>query len=230
MRQTSLNIVQLAVVLLCVMVLVAVLLPMLNTRRPARRMQNSTQLRGIHQGLVTYANANKNYFPGLNELGEDDRISVEERFQILLEDDYFTPEYAISPYETESITEWEEGVGDDTNPVTKDNYSYAMLQVPKEGGRRMEWSQTLNQHAILLSDRNTGTRAKPSSIYAEKGEPWKGSVLWNDNHVAFEDDDAIETYYGQFDPDKDELNPADRLFEAAGYDDALLIHTGNEMD
>lgn len=224
MRQNSFNVVQAAIVLLCVMVIVAIILPMFGGSRPAPRMQNSTQLRGIHQSLVIYGNSNKNYFPGLNELGEDDRISVEERFQILMEDGYISPFYAISPLETEMIQEWEEPYDpyEHKLTVTKDSYSYAMLQIPEEGGRRDEWKQTLNSQAIVLSDRNTGTRAKPSSIHVQAGDPWQGSVLWNDNHVGFEDTDVYETKYGD-----GELNEADRLFEAAGTDDALQIHTGN---
>ena len=50
--------------------LIAILLPALGAaRRTARRMQNSTQLRGIHQGLVTFANSNKDQFPGLSSNG-----------------------------------------------------------------------------------------------------------------------------------------------------------------
>ncbi len=230
MRQNSFNVVHLAVALLCVLLIIAILLPMFGgTRRPARRMQNSTQLRGIHQGLVTYSNSNKNYFPGLNEQGEDDRISVKERFQILMQEDYITPDYAISPSETEVMTEWEEPFDSqiEDRPVTKQNYSYAMLQIPESGRRRAEWSQTLNSHSILLSDRNTGTTAKPSSIHSDEHGRWIGSVLWNDNHVAFESSDTFETYYGEIDEEQSGLISVDRLFEASGNDDAWMIHTGN---
>lgn len=231
MRQNSFNIVNVAVAVLAIMVIIAILLPAIAPRhRPARRMQNSTQLRGIHQGLVTYANSNKEFFPGLNEFGEDDKITVEERFQILIEDDYFTPEYAISPSETEPMWEWDSWNDENENPVTTEHYSYAMLQVPKDGGRRHEWSQTLNTFAIVLSDRNTGTSSKPSSIHVEPGDSWAGSVLWNDNHVAFEQADDFETLYGEYDLGKDTPTPGDRLFESPGTDDALLIHSGNEKE
>jgi len=225
MRPNSFNVVQLAIALfLAVMVVtVAIAVSDANTRRPHRRMQNSTQLRGIHQGLVTYANSNNNWFPGIDYHGEDQGISVETRFQILLEDDYITPEYAISPTETEDISEWEmEG------PITKGNYSYAMLQIPEQGGRRTEWSQTLNSQAIVLSDRNTGTKARPISIHNDENDTdWRGSVLWNDNHVGFENTDSFETFYGEPKQGDRELNPDDRLFVSPGTDDALLIHTGN---
>ena len=228
MRQNSFNVVQLAVVLFLVVMVVTVAIAVseANHRHPHRRMQNSTQLRGIHQGLVTYANSNKYWYPGIDQLGEDEGISVESRFQILFEDEYITPEYAISPSDTEDIEEWEAD-----GPVTKRNYSYAMLQIPKEGGRRAEWKQTLNSQAIVLSDRNTGTRAKPLSIHSEVNDPdWRGSVLWNDNHVHFEASDGFDTLYGPKDNDENELNFDDRLFVSPGTDDALMIHSGNEQE
>lgn len=222
MRQSSFNVVHLAVALLCVVVFVtiAIALGEANRRTGPRVMQANTQLRGIHQGLVTYANSNKNWYPGINELGEDDGIMIEERYQTLIEDDYFTPEYAISPSETEAITEWDTDAG---HPITAKNYSFAMLQVPEpENGRRHEWSQTLNSQAIVVSDRNIGSQANPTSIHADRGEPWRGSVLWNDNHVEFANEDTLETKYGS-----GELNETDRLFDADSAFDALLIHTGN---
>lgn len=232
MRQNQFNAVHLALALLSVILIVAIILPMFSSpRRPAHRMQNSTQLRGIHQGLVTYANSNNEYFPGLSKSGEDDRIAVEQRFQILLEGDYITPEYAMSPSETEPLTVWDGWDQiDDIEPVTPNHYSYAMLQIPKEGGRRFEWSQTLNSQAIVISDRNLGTKAEPASIHGDPDGPWIGSVLWNDNHVAFEKSDDFETHYGEYGPEPVKPKPGDRLFESLGDDDALLIHSGNKED
>ena len=63
------------VVLLLAVVLVGLLLPWLNTGHPiSREMQNSTQLRGIHQGMFTYAQSNKTgggdgFYPGLDAAG-----------------------------------------------------------------------------------------------------------------------------------------------------------------
>ena len=222
MRQNSFNVVQLAVVLFLVVMVVTVAIAVSNApSRDRWRSPNSTQLRGIHQGLVTYANSNKNWFPGIDYHGEDEGISVEKRFHILIDGDYITPEYAISPSETEVIEEW-----DYESPLTKNNYSYAMLQVPSEGNRRGEWKQSLNSQAIAMSDRNTGTPDKLSSIYTDdEGWDWSGSVLWNDNHVSFENSDIFETKYAG-----SEFNPDDRLFASPGTDDALMIHSDNEQE
>lgn len=224
MRFSSFNIVHLAVGVFVVVVFITLMIAIggSHTRTPAGRMQNATQLRGIHQGLVAYANSNKNWYPGINELGEDGMISVEERFQILIADNYITPDWAINPLETEPVQEWDDFGAIDVQPMTAENYSYSMLQIPKAGERRVEWSQTLNEYAIVLSDRNTGTPRKPSSIHTDEPGGWRGQVLWNDNRVDFEDGPVFETRYGE-----GELNKQDHLFRSGGRDDALLIHSGN---
>ncbi len=220
MENKSFNVVHLAVALLCLVVLTTITFVINEANQHnGPRIRPSSQLRDIHQGLVTYANSNKEWFPGIDKLGQDEGITVEQRYQILLEGDYFTPEYAISPTETEAIEPWQ----DQDSPITSANYSYAMLQIPEqEGGRREEWSQTLNSLAIVVSDRNLASKTNPTSIHSERDEPWHGSVLWNDNHVGFEDTDELETKYGS-----GELNEKDRLFISAGKFDALLIHSGN---
>jgi len=221
MRSHSFNIVSLAVAVLVVVVAVCIGLVMSdwkNSRGHRRGRDYSSQLRGIHQGLVTFATSNKNRFPGLDAEGSTLDLSVEARYQILIDGDYFTPEYAISPSETDPLIQpW-----DEKSPVTARNYSYAMLQVPEEGGRRDEWGQTLNSQAIVISDRNTGSVANPTSILTGRNKGWSGQVLWNDNHIGFENSHLFETKYGG-----GKLNPKDHLFVADGPDDALLIHTGN---
>lgn len=223
MRFSSFNIVHLAIALfvlvLGVVLFMAVMQSSARDRKPTR---NSSQLRGIHQGLVTYSTSNKEWFPGINELGEDEAITVEERFQILIKDEFFTPEYAISPSEIDSdIEPWDPDGGE---ALSDRHYSYAMLQVPaKEDGRRNEWRLTLNSQAIVISDRNTGTPTNPHSIHTDPGHGWAGSVLWNDNHVEFENGDCVfETVY-----DSGDLNRSDHLFVADGLFDALMIHSGN---
>lgn len=63
---------------------VGILLPALGTaRRTARQMQSNTQLRGIHQAQVTYAQGNNGKFA-------DD-------LAVLLEGNFFTAEYLLSP-------------------------------------------------------------------------------------------------------------------------------------
>ena len=206
------NVVQLALVAMLTLVCISLIVACQSTTD--RRNQSMTQLRAMHQGMIIYSNSNKNRFPGLKHNGEIEAGNVEERYQILLDGSFITPEYAISPLENDSsIKPFVPG-----GQVTKNNYSYAMLQI-SEGQRMAEWSQTINSHAVVMSDRNTGTEAEPASING--GSPWNGAVLWNDNRVSYELSDTVEAKYGNG------MVGPDKLFESTGPDDALLIHTGN---
>ena len=223
-----------------ILLVIAILLPALGAaRRTAQRMENSTQLRGIHQGLVTFANSNKNNYPGLTSSGDiwsdgpmtgnsGEGNTPQARIWILLDGGFITPEYLISPSETEPIMPYLGG-----GPVTEDNYSYALLSFEetisgrKDGrtgeyvydvdsatyGRAAEWSQTLNSQAIVLSDRNIGSNASSSvtSIHEHSPGSWRGSVLWNDNHVGFETSHFFETKYAN-----GSLNYGDNIFEDDG--------------
>lgn len=185
---------------------------------PRSQLPNNAQLRGIHQAIVTYAQINNGYYPGLNAQGDVVDVSVEERFRILLEANFFTGEYAISPASGEHKMPW---MGGD---VTSDNYSYAMLQIPDAGGRRDEWRETLNTYAAVMTDRNIGTTTAPQSIHSRHGD-WRGGVVWNDNRVMFESHHLMdETQYGgQTNP----INRYDHLFEAQGDHDAWMVYEGN---
>ncbi|MEX0654568.1 MAG: hypothetical protein WD151_10650 [Phycisphaeraceae bacterium] len=191
--------------------------------RGAPRMQNNTQLRGIHQSMVMYAQGNGGHFPGLDRHGDPAALAVEDRLKILLDGNYFTPEYLISPSETDpAIHEWQPG-----SAFTADNHSYALLQVPVAGGRHAEWSETLNTEAIVMSDRNTG--ASPSdadvqSIHTNTPGDWRGGVAHNDNSVVFETTHRLPTRF-DFDPANQLAD--DHLFEADSDNDAYLIHSGN---
>ena len=237
MNNKSFNLNELLGISFLSVLLLSLILPMSDaSARTSRLMQNTTQLRGIHQGLVTYANSNKNWYPGLNSKGEDAGVTIEERMQAILQEYLCTPEYIVSPLEDDpSIHEWP-----GTGPVTSSHYSFALLQLPASGERRNEWSPTLNSQAIVIADRNSGT---PISTYGyhnkrwtssttfgcthNRRQPyanlnhWVGNVLWNDNHNGLETADTLATQYGGV------VNPQDQLFSAAGDDDALLIHAGN---
>lgn len=229
--------------------MLAILLPALGAaRRTARWMQNSTHLRSIHQGMFTYANSNKNYLPGVYHNGEiiadgmgtgnsGEGNTPQARFWMLLDGSYIPPDYAISPSETEPVTPYVFGSG----PVVADNYSYAMLSFSKTGdvnnnasggpstyavdvnsaGRAAEWSQTLNSQAIVVSDRNAGrdAMANVGSIHSDPGT-WRGSILWNDNHVAFETTHQLATQYAN-----GPQNSRDNIFvdETNGFD-ALMVY------
>ena len=198
--------------------LLGILLPALGAaRRAAMQMKNTTQLRGITQGMVTYASGNRDFYPGLNRQGYTDDLSVENRYRLLLDNNIFSSDYIISPAETKIL--WT------TGQVTADNYSYSMLQVPEIGGRCAEWRQTMNGYAIVISDRNTGPSSVDQdvmSIHTNAPGDWTGSVGRNDGSASYEQYHKLETKYGS-----GQINQYDNIFEEVSHEDAMMIYEGN---
>lgn len=178
-------------------------------RAHARRMLSGTQIRGLQQGMVLYAQGNKNLYPGLDAKGNnvDSTVGTTAPYKaaalstqtptaaiyaILLSGNYVSPEYAISPLEPEKTKELAKP-GD--TAITTANYSYAMLAVADpaaDKGRRTEWSDTQNSQAPVVADRSKAIDASlvTTSLHVESktadSADWQGGVAWNDNHVTFE--------------------------------------------
>lgn len=221
------SLLELCAVLIVVALLVAVLLPSIGSgQRPSRQLTNNTQVRGIHQSMVMFAQDNGGYFPGLSADGElleagtiegaaEDGAYPGARYVILLSANYFYGDYAISLAES-GKTEWTTT----GTSITTDHFSFALLALDLDGngrvdrpdplaangesaephaGRTHEWSETLNSLAPVLADRNTGANAtdRASSLHTPLDSgDWRGSVGWNDNRVVFESSPTLDTRYG----------------------------------
>jgi prepilin-type N-terminal cleavage/methylation domain-containing protein len=213
------------VVISIIALLVGILLPAIGAaRRTSSCMQKSTQLHGIHSGLVLFSQGNNTYFPGYDKDGNRmEDYSTEFRFQELLDDSYFTGEYIISP--SENKTAWEEG------KLTADMYSYAFLNISDLANPRiMEWRDSGNDSAVVVTDRAiaNGDNGSIKSVHTNptsgKNE-WRGSVGFNDNHVTFEaSHDNLTTTYGTGEAQQTFKN--DNLFDAIG---GSLVYSGNDL-
>lgn len=252
-RIKGFTLIELMVVISIIVMLIGILLPSLGRARiTARRMQGATQVRGIQQSMVTFAQSNNNNYPGRNSTGATvaeglldytgaglDGDSVEGRFGVMLDESLVPPELLVSPADTGGKVVYTTGAvvaGVPTNKVASTNYSYSMSHIDAAvtpGQRRVEWTDTTNSSAIVVGDRLTGTStaatpAQYDSIYAENG--WEGNLGYNDNHVTYfvwpSDGTVVSglnTRYGT------SPEPDDDPFSQTDFDDALLIGAGKAM-
>ncbi len=229
--------------LLVVVGVVGILLVGALTLQPAlvrqqRMTQNATQVRGIHQSLVTFGTAPGTGrpwpFPGVHSgtktvytngtytdfNGNGDLPST--RFAILLNGHFFTPEYLLNPADPVSVPAVLDPATNEYRGVHAGNHSFALMALTGTHNERSEWWQTLNSDAVVLADRAIGSAAKTSSVWSrDPGVGWHGHFARNDNAVAFAKSPTLSgTRYGS-----GTVNTADHLFaDDPTADDAFLVH------
>jgi hypothetical protein len=212
-------------------------------------MQNSTQLRGIHQALVIYAQSNKTWYPGIASDGTTmtqaevnatgtftgngafaNGRNSSAIFAIALNQDVFTPEYLLSPAEDggEPVNEATDTDLDFDGSGEPINFSYANLYWqengtgPQESGRVADWKESFNSEAIVLSDRLIGSGATRSSLWTDlESGLWEGTITNNDNSTNFENtDEGYTTQYGNTRVEDDSLFETDGTVNGAAAPDA----------
>ena len=123
------------------------------------------------------------------------------RLGAMVVESFLPPEYTVSPSETDDrIRPWIPGEAFDDIHI-----SYALTRLGNGNSDRNspglieEWRDTANGQAVIASDRDTsgndaGMLLPRESIHTEAGsEEWRGGVVWNDNHITFEDDEILDT-------------------------------------
>ena len=234
------GIIELLIVLAVAVVALALVFPTLAAaRRSARMSTSNTQLRGIHQGFVTYAQSNKRggsdgYYPGLDASGNvisdgpltghsGDGTVPAAAMWMLLDGGFFTPEFMISPGDGHTTELALDPATRTYPPVTHENFSYAFQSLAGHPAVKAEWKETLNTSTLIMGDRAIGTGpADISSVWTAPGRgEWRGGFVRSDNSTSFETDHVFtNTKYGG-----EPVNPTDDIFEddpAAA--DAFLVH------
>lgn len=187
-------------------------------RRTACGMKNSTQTRGITMGCILYSQGNNDYYPGISVATGTPVVTHDtsaQRIQIMIDGNYFTPEYAMNPMASGETTT-----------------SFALLGIGRKGhapeNRASEWKCTTNSTAVVISDRRIPNGRGYKSWFTNPGmnkTDWRGAVGWNDNHTTFETSmTVVNTQYAG-----GTLNPADDLFASQpGAFDALMVWTDGQ--
>ena len=214
-------------------------------RARSRRLQNGTQVRGIQQGLATYPSGSGSYYPGVNP----NRIPIGPRaaspkqygfaapsdsdqsasFAIMLTNQYFTPQFAISPKESVKAVR-PVGPVENSITITQNHYSYSLLQYagPNNAGRREEWGCTENSRAPAVADRSKAidpaltTTSLHTRTMDFDSTHWQGNIAWNDNHVTFESTGVFPARWMIIGTAR--LETEDDLFIASGEDDAKMAY------
>jgi prepilin-type N-terminal cleavage/methylation domain-containing protein len=210
-RRRAFTLIELLVVISIIALLIAILLPALGAARlTARKMQNNSNLRSIHQSYVIYGGDRKSWYPGIVEGQVMTVAEVNQaigssgitfpngfhgghpsaRLSMVVLDDILSTDFLISPGET-NRTAW-----DRVSVLTGDNDSYAQLQIftataayngiLTPAGR--SWQNDVNTQTPIIADRTTATTAsgvpgkdEHSSIWNE--DAWEGGVAWGDGHT-----------------------------------------------
>lgn len=164
-------------------------------RFSARQLKDSTQVRGIHQAMVIWAQNNKDRFPlpslvDVNDETVKDSGAAKDTtaniFSMLIYNGSIAPELLISPLEKNSSVEvcknyefdapkaavrpikaiWDPQLAASLGPDKKGNVSYAHLQ--PSGKRSAAWSNTFISTEAVLGTRGPETA---SVAYDEAGVP-----------------------------------------------------------
>lgn len=218
-KRRAFTLIELLVVIAIIVLLIGLLLPALaKARERARHIQSAANVKGIHTSMFSYADGNKDQYPGLGtpdtiketftdvdwDLDQNPDISgnmVEARYFLMMGGSFFIGEGAISPFEVKE--KWS------TGEVMSNHYSYAMLDIDDTStvphgqattaGRVNEWQKTMNTQAVVLSDRNVGPvnpKAKTvQSVATNRPGDWNGMMGFNDNHVDQFNTPVVKTKY-----------------------------------
>jgi len=206
-QQRGFTIIELLVVISIISFIMAIFLPSLaSARRSSERLENANNLRSLQAGMILFGEDNNSYYPGMDSNGTITAYQTYSRYQLLFEGDYASEASAVSPLETADKTVW-----DKTGNVGTSNYSYSMTSIRTfsfysfdSNARNEQWRTTSNSQSPVMTDRAIRNWSGFSAFYiksihtnpVDNTYDWQGNVVWNDNHVTWEDDSTVDSRNG----------------------------------
>jgi type II secretory pathway pseudopilin PulG len=192
---------------------VTMLVAVPSLRHASRNATNATQLRSIHQAIITQCSGNRTatgdgQYAGFDRFGQilQQAIPAMRPHYPWHDPHPPVPQYGSPKNGTDPgyrfalllngdhiLPEYLIAPNDSAKTpavlgtnVTAQNYSYAALELGDGAlGRRREWKETINSAAVVLSDRNTGSPDEPNSVWTNTPGDWTGTVVRNDGSAMW---------------------------------------------
>lgn len=175
--------VELLVVIVVVIVLVLVLLPMMGrtNHHGGRQIKDSTQVRGIHQGMVLWAQNNSDVYPLPSVIDAKDETVAERGrakdttaniMSVLMYNGFFSPELCVSPAESNGNIQvfgnysysnpasavrpekalWDPAFSADFTGPKKGNFSYGHM-LPADARLEKTWTNNFQAGQAVIGNR-----------------------------------------------------------------------------